>query len=108
MGPSLAFETLDSTEHRHSPRLIGEHLFAQNLVGAGLVAEAGLFEPGDDVGIEAHRDRLLDRPVEIAGARGLKSCIHAANRIHPLGGGQLRGIGEVHLPIRLGQRGDTT
>ena len=41
-----------------------EHVVAEDLVGAGLVAGAGLFEPGDDVGVEAEADGLLDGAVK--------------------------------------------
>jgi len=45
------------------PNLI-QHALAQDAVGAGLVSLAGLLQPGDYVGIEAHGDGLFHGTIE--------------------------------------------
>ena len=43
-----------------------EHGMAEEPIRFGLIAAAIGFEPGDDIGIEAHGDGLLRRTVELA------------------------------------------
>jgi hypothetical protein len=66
-----------------------QHALAKDIVGAGLVALAGLFEPRYYVGVQAHGDGLFYGAIELA-----------ANRIFPCAKREFGDVGGVDLAIR--------
>ena len=74
--------------------LSSQHALPQDVVRSGLVTFAPLFQPGDDVGVEAHGDGLLQWPIK-----------PAADCVFPCIGRELRDIGGVDLVVRHGGEG---
>jgi hypothetical protein len=70
-----------------------QHALTKNVVGASLVAFAGLFKPGDYIGVEAHGDCLFYWPIKFA-----------ADGIFPRAQRELGDVGGVDLIV--GKCGD--
>jgi len=71
-----------------------EHTLAQDVVGAGLIAFAAFFQPGDHIGVEAHRDSLLQGTIK-----------PAADCVFPCMGREFWDIGGVDLVVGDGGEG---
>ena len=67
-----------------------EHALPQNVVCTGLVTFTPLFQPGHHVGVEAHRDSLLQGPIK-----------SAAECAFPCIGRELRNIGCFNIWRKL-------
>jgi hypothetical protein len=69
----LEHHQLDDPELRlySRPPHFVQHALAEDLVDAGLVSFAGLFEPRDHVGIEANGDGLFHRSIETSALDGM-------------------------------------
>src|SRR5713101_1743905 len=77
-----------------APLDVGQHCLPQDAVHPRLIPFAALFQPGDHIGIEPHRDDLLHGTIE-----------PSPNRVFPSFGRKLRDIRSIDLVIR--QRGQS-